>query len=69
MNRGLFQYKGVVQYRNYDYKDIRIMETPYMERLSLYWNGHQGLRLNIKMSYQYRDPHVKDNTVSRPSYF
>ena len=24
---------------------------------------------NIKMSaYQYRDPHVKDNTVSRPSY-
>ena len=45
------------------------METPYMEILSLYWNGHQGLRLNIKMSYQYRDPHVKDNTVSRPSYF
>ena len=26
-------------------------------------------RLNIKMSsYQYRDPHVKDKTVSRPSY-
>ena len=28
-----------------------------------------GGRLNIKMSsYQYRDPHVKDKTVSRPSY-
>ena len=30
---------------------------------------HQGGRLNIKMSsYQYRDIHVKDKTVSRPSY-
>ena len=28
-----------------------------------------GGRLNVKMSfYQYRDPHVKDKTVSRPSY-
>ena len=28
-----------------------------------------GNRLNIKMpSYQYRDPHVEDKTVSRPSY-
>ena len=28
-----------------------------------------GGRLNIKMSfYQYRDPHVKDKTVSLPSY-
>ena len=28
-----------------------------------------GARHNIKMSsYQYRDPHVKDKTVSRPSY-
>ena len=27
-----------------------------------------GDRLNIKMpSYQYRDPHVKDKTASRPS--
>ena len=25
-------------------------------------------RLNIKMSYQYRDSHVKDKTVSWPSY-
>ena len=26
-------------------------------------------RLNIKMSsYQYRDPHAKDKTVSQPSY-
>ena len=32
---------------------------------------HQVLdwgRLNIKMSYQYKDPHVKDKTVSRPCY-
>ena len=29
----------------------------------------RGGHLNIKMSsYQYRDPHVKDKTVSRPSY-
>ena len=28
-----------------------------------------GARLNIKIpSYQYRDPHVKEKTVSRPSY-
>ena len=28
-----------------------------------------GVRLNVKMSsYQYRDPHIKDKTVSRPSY-
>ena len=28
-----------------------------------------GGRLNIKMpSYQYRDPRVKDKTISRPSY-
>ena len=40
------------------------------------WNTGQlqryqssGGRLNIKMlSYQYRDPYVKDKTVSRPSY-
>ena len=30
---------------------------------------HPGGHLNIKMSsYQYTDPHVKDKTVSRPSY-
>ena len=28
-----------------------------------HWTGSGG-RLNIKMSYQYRDPHVKDKTVS-----
>ena len=34
---------------------------------SLRWLGG---RLSIKMSsYRYRDPHVKDKTVSRPSYF
>ena len=30
--------------------------------------GRSGGRLNIKMSFQYRDPHVKDKTVSWPSY-
>ena len=31
--------------------------------------GGGGGRLNVTMpSYQYRDPHVKDKTVSRPSY-
>ena len=37
-----------------------------------YWSllkDTPGGRLNIKMlSYQYRDPHVKDKTVARPSY-
>ena len=37
--------------------------------LYLCWLSAPGDRLNIKMSsYQYRDPHVKDKTVSRPSY-
>ena len=27
-----------------------------------------GARLNIKMSYQYKDPRVIDKTVSCPSY-
>ena len=31
--------------------------------------SHSGSRLSVKMSsYQYRDPHVKDKTVPRPSY-
>ena len=30
---------------------------------------YSGSNLNIKISsYQYRDPHVKDKTVSRPSF-
>ena len=41
------------------------------ERISLvksYTKDTGGL-LNIKMSsYQYRDPHVKNKTVSQPSY-
>ena len=37
----------------------------YQERRSLHWDG-AGARLNIKIqSYRYRDPHVKDKTVSR----
>ena len=32
-------------------------------------NKKAGGHLNIKMSfYKYKDPHVKDKTVSRPSY-
>ena len=27
-----------------------------------------GDRLNMKMSHQYRDPHIKDKTVVWPSY-
>ena len=41
--------------------------NPYTSKMaSLYSGGH----LNIKiLSYQYKDPHVKDNkTVSQPSY-
>ena len=40
----------------------RCSDLTMMERV-------QGGRLNIRTSsYQYRDPHVKDKTVSRPSY-
>ena len=50
----------------------------YKDHLSWYKNSHDkdmmvirlsGGRLNIKItSYQYRDPHVEDKMVSRPSY-
>ena len=38
---------------------------------SYWWQCFPGScgRLNIKMSYQHENPHVKDKTVSRPSYF
>ena len=35
------------------------------QKLFSCWSGG---RLNIKMSYQYMDPHVKDKTVLRRSY-
>ena len=39
------------------------------EPLARYHRGETGGRLNIKMSsHQNRDPHVKDKTVSWPSY-
>ena len=45
-----------------------VMMTPYGKRSNNVSNFLGG-RLNIKMpSYQYWDPHVKDKTVSRPSY-
>ena len=38
-----------------------------VQNVQVLWDS--GGQLNIKMpSYQYRDPHVKDKTVSRPSY-
>ena len=40
-------------------------------QMSANWNSKLALggRLNMKMlSYQYRDPNVKDKMVSRPSY-
>ena len=37
--------------------------------VNVYALWHTGSRLSIKMSsYQNMDPHVKDKTVSRPSY-
>ena len=49
---------------NKDYKYM--VDVYFMYFLSM----RPGDRLNIKMSsYQYRDPHVTDETVSRPSYF
>ena len=47
---------------------------PWRHKLHLnsslyFWHMYLGAHLNIKMlSYQYRDPHVKDKTVSQPSY-
>ena len=43
--------------------------TPWLKQIYSFQQSRPGCRLNIKMwSYQYRDPHVKDKTVSRPSY-
>ena len=43
---------------------------PYIGQISPWFHKHTpGGCLNIKMSsYKYRDPHVKDKTVARPSY-
>ena len=53
--------------QNYDqlYNTIYII---YFIIFAQHWESPGG-RLNIRMSsYQYRDPHVKDKTVSLPSY-
>ena len=53
-----------VQLFSWDHTKIN-MESP----LKWFHVVSSGGRLNIKMSsYQYMDPHVKDKTVSRPSY-
>ena len=45
------------------------MEIPMPGKDRRYIEMSEGDRLNIKMSsYQHRDPHVKDKTVSQPSY-
>ena len=44
-------------------------EIPYSSKTKSILNQDPEGRLNIKMlSYQYRDSHVKEKTVSQPSY-
>ena len=54
-------------------RDDRLLHNPSQDDSSLNLLAQPlrqaGGRLNMKMlSYQYRDPHVKDKTVLRPSY-
>ena len=43
------------------------MGIPIPEKDDLYRDGAQG-NCGKMLSYQYRDPYVKDKTVSPPSY-
>ena len=55
-------YKGPRDFQNFNGDFIPSLKKKQNRKQS-------GGRLNINMSsYQYRDPHVKDKTVSRPSY-
>ena len=50
--------------------DSPLAQSLWGSNQSLVITVFAGERLNIKMpSYQYRDYHEKDKTVSRPSYF
>ena len=56
------------QKRKFALHMIIIMFVDEMVTVEKGLERHEG-RLNIKMlSYQYRDPRVKDKTVLRPSY-
>ena len=47
---------------------LALLGAVYQSHLSTLFPMTPGDRLNIKMSsYQYRDPHIKDKTISRPS--
>ena len=51
------------------YFRIAIMFLHYDKYDIFMFDINSGGRLNIKMSsYQFRDPDVKDKTISRPSY-
>ena len=54
-------------------KKVKVNEmavlVPYHYVKFLQFISSSGGSLSLKMqSYQYRDPHIKDKTVSRPSY-
>ena len=52
-----------------NFKEFALSWRAYLIYVILLKMGSSEGRLNIKMlSYQYRDPHVKDKTVSRSSY-
>ena len=65
MGLALFPW-GPYQYR---IRHLRDLYSELSDHSEIGRHLDPGGRLNIKMlSYQYRDPHVKDKTVSRPSY-
>ena len=69
-------FRGVVWLRSYIclmlifLNDWNIYSTWVIPWILMSWRRKEpGVRFSIKMpSYQYRDPHVKDKTVSRLSY-
>ena len=48
------------------FEDMVCEKYPMIKNIPL-WDISTD-RLNINMSYQYRDPHAEDKRVSRPSY-
>ena len=71
--QGLFQYKDTLlpyfHYKDKMVSQLLIMGIFVTGKLVFILKQGPGGHLNINMSsYQYRDPHVKDETVSRLSY-
>ena len=68
----IWKYQLWLLYRHGDSLIVQNVHMCQDWRWALTFSIHvcwSGGRLNIKMSsFQYRDPHVKDKTVSRPSY-